>query len=310
MKEIEIVIVNWNSGCQLRECLESIEAFGAGFIDRVTIVDNGSIDDSLTIDGGELFSIDIIQARENLGFAKACNRGATKGTSPYLLFLNPDARLMANSIGNALAFMESEKATRVGICGVQLIDERGVTQRHCARFPSWRTYLGLATGLNRILPSLFPSHFLRDFDHLTSRTVDQVIGAFFLVRRELFQALGGFDERFFVYFEELDFSLRAKQAGWSTWYLSDAVAFHKGGGVSEQVKAHRLFYSLRSRLLYAFKHFPCVQAWVVVGVTLVLEFVSRMARAALRGSSQEFRDTARGYGMLWANLSRVLRKGT
>lgn len=305
--KIDIVIVNWNSGVQLAECLESIRQFGEDYVGRVVVVDNGSTDGSFEVNGAGL-TFELIRTKENLGFSRACNLGAEQCTAPYLLFLNPDARLMAGSLQTALVFMNNEKSERIGICGIRLIDEFGATQRNCARFPSWRTYFGLATMLKNISPRLFPPHFLQEFDHMTSRTVDQVIGAFFLVRHNLFQELGGFDERFFVYFEELDFSLRARQAGWTTWYLAEAVAFHKGGGVSEQVKAHRLFYSLRSRILYAFKHFSRTQAWSVVGVTLLIESVSRLARGVLHGSGQELRDTARGYGMLLADLQNIIRK--
>jgi GT2 family glycosyltransferase len=305
-KLADIVIVNWNSGKQLENCLNSIKNYKDDNVGDIVIVDNGSIDSSLDI---VLDDIDIFikHMAKNFGFAYACNVGSVASQATYLLFLNPDAELLGGGLKKAIDFMQSPEAVNIGICGVRLIDENGHTQRHCAHFPTWRTYLGQVMGLQHFLPRQFPPHFMIEFDHLSSREVDQVIGAFFLVRREVFEKLGGFDERFFVYFEELDFSLRARQAGWRTWYLAEAVAFHKGGGTSEQVKAHRLFYSLRSRMLYAFKHFSPPAAWAVVAITMCIEPLSRLARALLRRSTQEIGDTWRGYTMLWRDMPNILK---
>jgi GT2 family glycosyltransferase len=304
----DIVIVNWNSGRFLRDCIDSIRAFGGDVVRRVVIVDNGSVDDSLDIDIAGL-PLDIFQAGKNLGFAKACNLGASGCASPYILFLNPDAALTEGALDKCMAFMQGGAAAQIGICGARLLDERGATQRHCAQFPVWRTYLGRTIGLDGFFPKVFPSNFMREFDHLTSRRVDHVIGAFFLVRRSVFEDLEGFDERFFVYLEDLDFSLRAVRAGWSTWYLAEAVALHKGGGSSQRVKAKRLFYSLRSRMLYAMKHFSKGDAFAVILLTLFIEPVTRLVRAALRGSVQEGWDTLRGYAMVWKAVPELFRSG-
>jgi GT2 family glycosyltransferase len=150
---------------------------------------------------------------------------------------------------------------------------------------------------------------MAEWDHAQTRQVDQVIGAFFLVRRGLFESLHGFDERFFVYFEEVDFAYRARQAGWLSVYLADAQAFHAGGGTSNQVKARRLFYSLRSRLLYAFKHFSWTGAVGVLLATLLLEPVSRTALALFRHSWAGLKETWAAYGMLWRWLPQWVFKG-
>ncbi len=303
---VDIVIVNWNSETQLADCVSSIEKFGGGIVDLVSIVDNGSTDNSLRL-GATSVEVRLVELGYNAGFARACNIGARTGIAPYILFLNPDARLLPNGLQAAIAYMESPVARDVAICGVRLLNENGHVERSCARFPTWRTYVGKVLGLSRLLPHRFPLHFMVEFDHLSGREVDQVIGAFFLVRRDVFEALGGFDERFFVYFEELDFSLRARRAGWRTWFLGEATAFHKGNGTTDQVKAHRLFYSLRSRILYAFKHFPAGEAWLVAVTSLVIEPIVRLLRAGLNMSRQELYDTWRGVIMLWRDLPRILK---
>jgi GT2 family glycosyltransferase len=147
---------------------------------------------------------------------------------------------------------------------------------------------------------------MREWDHASDREVDQVMGAFFMTRSVLFSALGGFDERFFVYFEEVDFSYRAHLAGWRSMYLSDVRAYHKGGGTSEMAKANRLFYSLRSRILYSYKHFTWSSATAVLIVTAVIEPAARIVMAGVRMSLAEIRDTIRGYGLFLHDLPRIL----
>lgn len=297
----DIVIVNWNSGPMLRECIESIINHRDG-VGRIVVVDNGSSDSSANLPSRLASACDIVFANRNLGFAKACNLGASRCASPFVLFLNPDARLTEPSVARVIAFMEAPEGARYGICGIKLLGRHGDVERHCANFTDTSTYLGHVLGVSGRFPRLFTPHFMRDFDHLHSRPVDQVIGAFFFVRRSLFDALRGFDERYFVYFEEVDFALRARKAGWDTYYLADATAYHYGGGTSEKVKAKRLFYSLRSRLQYAHQHFSTMGFVTTVIVTLVLEPISRLAQAGGRGSMDDVSNVLRAYLLLARNL--------
>lgn len=308
MTRLRIVIVNWNAGTLLRDCVHSIEgAVRDGFVlEKLVIVDNGSTDDSLYGLSSSALRLEIIANSRNMGFASACNQGAQGCNAEYLLFLNPDTRLYADSLTVPLAFMERKENKSVGICGIQLIDASGEISRSCARFPEPATFLSAMLGMNRLAPRVFKSHFMSEWDHKENRQVDQVIGAFFLLRQKLFEQLDGFDERFFVYFEDLDFSFRAHQSGWSTWYLADAHAYHKGGGTSEQIKATRLFYSLRSRILYGYKHFPAFQASLLLLGTLCIEPVTRMAFSLLRGEIRSVGETFGAYLMLYRAMPEIL----
>lgn len=303
---VSIVVVNWNSGVQLRNCVDSIAQYGAGLVEKTIVVDNGSLDGSdASVEG--LLNVTLIRTGTNLGFGKACNLGAHKAKSDYLLFLNPDAALYAESLPRALAYMQDPINVKVGICGVQLLDETGHLSRSCARFPSSLGFVAHAVGLDRLFPRL--GHFMAEWDHAQTREVDHVIGAFFMFRRAVFESLNGFDEHFFVYLEDLDLSYRAHQAGWNSVYLANTRAFHAGGGTSNQVKARRLFYSLRSRLLYAFKHFSWLGAVGVLLATLFLEPFSRSALALLRQSWSGLKETWAAYGMLWRWLPQWVLKG-
>ena len=126
------------------------------------------------------------------------------------------------------------------------------------------------------------------------------------MRRSLFESLGGFDTRFFVYLEDLDFSLRASRAGWSSFYLTETQAYHRGGGTSEQVKATRLFYALRSRILYGYKHFRWTAATGLLLTTLLLEPLVRLGFALVKGTLTEVRETLQGYYLLWSTLPSVV----
>ncbi len=309
MIRLRIVIVNWNAGDQLAQCLRSIVlAERSGFdLERVVVVDNASGDDSLL--GIETLPLPLLIIRNdcNRGFAAACNQGAAVCGADYLLFLNPDTRLHADSLRLPLQFMTAEANQQVGICGIQLLDESGAVARSCARFPTPSMFYAAMLGLDRIWSRC--GLFMREWDHADTRAVDHVIGAFFLVRGRLYTQLGGFDERFFVYLEDLDFSWRARCAGWSSQFLAEASAYHKGGGTSEQIKATRLFYSLRSRLLYARKHFSVAQTVGLSVATLGIEPLARLVWALARGNGSALGETLAAYRMLYRHALQIWAAG-
>ena len=302
---LDIIIVNWNTGTLIRDCLESIsQARTAAFrLERLVVVDNSSADGSA--DGLEVLSeqpISVLHNDVNRGFAAACNQGAAGAQGDYLLFLNPDTRVFSDSLWRPLEFLEQKENNKFGICGVRHVDDSGAFSTSCARFPTPRIFFGQMTGLSRLFPTWFPSHLMPESECLESREVDQVIGAFFLVRRTLFEAMGGFDPRFFVYFEEVDFSLRACQAGFRSFYLATTTVYHKGGGSSQQAKSSRLFYSLRSRLLYGFKHYSLLEAFTVAILTLTVEMAARLLAALGSMSPSKLVETVQGYSALFVCL--------
>lgn len=307
---LDIVIVNWNSGEQLRQCLGSIAAAErTGLqLERVVVVDNASSDGSEECLEGIGIPFMLIRNADNRGFAAACNQGAKGSQADYLLFLNPDTRLFSDSLVSSIGFLEGEGAGDIGICGVQLVDEEGNVSRSCARFPTVRTFVYRALGLDKLNPVMFPGHLMLDWDHRESREVDQVIGAFFLVRSAVFERLDGFDERFFVYFEEADFSLRASRLGWKSYYLASARAYHKGGGSSGQAKARRLLYSLTSRILYGYKHFSALDATLLLLFAATIEPLSLVVWYLIKRSVKDVRESIAGYCLFYASLPRLFRE--
>ena len=307
---VGIIIVNWNAGRQLLECLESIDKYLTGYcLFEVFVVDNASLDQSIAlIEEQEFkFKLKVIKSSENLGFSKACNLGALQCAHvEYLLFFNPDTKLLGSlAIESAVDFLKNNP--EYGICGVQLMNEQGQISKTCARFPGFLNFLYDAIGLSKLFPNCFLSTHMTDWDHASSRRVDHVIGAFYLIGNTVFSELHGFDERFFVYLEDLDLSYRAALQGYKSYYYAEVRAFHKGGGTSSQVKSKRLFYSIRSTLLYITKYFHWYQVLCLFFMILLIEPLIRLLFCLLKLDLKSAVNTIMAYKMLYFDLANIIR---
>jgi N-acetylglucosaminyl-diphospho-decaprenol L-rhamnosyltransferase len=281
---LDIVIVNWNAGTYLRDCLRSIaEARRSTFdLGHVVLVDNASDDGSIDNLGELALPLRVLRNADNRGFAAACNQGARAGNANLLLFLNPDTRLFPNTLDLSVAFMADPGNSDIGICGGQMVGADGTREVSCSRFPTLIMLLAKMTKLSDVFPQWFPAQRVAPTEMESSGVVDQVIGAYFLIRRSLFEALHGFDERFFMYMEDVDLSYRANQLGYASQFLADVRVHHKGNVSSEQIHGARLFYVLRSRTEYARKHWPAWKAVVLAILSLTIEIPARAMVAAGR----------------------------
>jgi N-acetylglucosaminyl-diphospho-decaprenol L-rhamnosyltransferase len=309
---VTTVIVNWNTGTCLRECLDAL--YSASSCDGVpveaVVVDNASTDGSLdaAIDGHS--TAQVIRNDTNMGFAFACNQGAACATGELLLFLNPDTRVATGNLATVVGFMRENFRRNVGICGVRLVDDDGSARTTAARFPSLRTYVGSTLHLSRWMPSIFPDHFYGDAATLVSRQVDHVSGAFFLVPRGFFEQMGGFDERYFVYYEEVDFARRSLDAGYGSWLVANTECYHCGMVSSSKALSRRLYYNIRSRTLYAVVHWSAPAAALLTIMTLVFEAPLRFGAACLRKGTMTPATVAVAYFMFVRWLLRCLwRRG-
>ncbi|HEY5406522.1 MAG TPA: glycosyltransferase family 2 protein [Ginsengibacter sp.] len=297
---VDIVIVNWNSGNYLAKCIQSIfTKINEKLITNVFIIDNDSSDDSLL----KLSLHDklvVVNNSQNNGFSKACNQGFKLCTAPFVLLLNPDTSLNDTTLSDCISFMNAH--LEIDILGCQLLNDEGSTTCSCARFPSPIRFFYDATGLSKIAPKLFkPALLMTDWDHKSSRYVDQVMGAFMFMQISIFEKVGYFDERFFVYYEELDFSKRLYELGGKSFFNCYIKAVHSGGGTTNNVKAMRLFLNLHSRLLYSKKHFNLAGYNFVKFCTFFIEPITRNLLLLLKGNFKEIKDIYQGYVLLFKN---------
>lgn len=303
---VSVVIVNWNAGDLLRACVHSVmTACNTQGLVEIIIVDNGSTDSSaLALQGTP--GVTVVRNETNEGFARACNQGAAAAGGRYLLFLNPDCELRGDAITPCIRELESGDLSLAAVT-VRLVDEQNHTWRSCQRFPDFVTLLSILSGAGRAIPWLPRDHFMSEWAHDCDRDVDNIIGAFYFIRRDVFERLGGFDERFFVYWEDVDLSRRVHDAGMRIRFLSEPTVFHLGGGTTDKVKALRMFFTTRSRVLYAFKHLPRWQAWCHALLTATLEPAVRLAERAVRGKWADAREVLRAFGMFYRDIPGMAR---
>ena len=290
--QLDIVIVNWNTGECLRRCLESVAKAAARVaLGTVVVVDNASTDGSANLSQSPL-PVAVMRNSENVGFAAACNQGAAGGNADLLLFLNPDTVLEPHTLRAGIEAMAAAAVPPRGICGGYLVGHDGAPTFSASHFPTLANVVLGTLHLDRVLPGATPRHLsARELVH--SRTVDQVIGAFFLVRRSLYEELDGFDERFFLYYEEVDFSVRAASLGWTSYVDRKVTLQHIGNVSARNSHGLALYHSLRSRSVYASRHWPPWQASVLDAFTIAVELPVRLLRAIAAGSPAEIGEVLR-----------------
>jgi len=303
---IDIVIVNWNTGILLEECLTTLSQ--DPFIKnnaRIIVVDNDSHDNSWAIAKNYNEQLVLLHRSEkNHGFAAACNTGAKLGNAKYLLFLNPDTQIPIGIVERSL--QRFSEMPDVGVLGIRMFGDDQILQRSCARFPSLGTSLGKMVGMERWWPN-FKSLHMQDWAHDESRAVNHVIGAYYLMERELFERMNGFDERFFVYLEDVDLSRRVHDVGLKVFYEADLDAYHLGGGSSQQIRAKRLYYSTESLFLYVLKHLGVTTGTIVIVATFLIEFPIRILRALVSGRLVDIGHILRAGTWLARSLPSVYR---
>ncbi len=300
---VDIVIVNWNGGDYLSKCLDTIFLKNnEDVVGTVFIVDNNSSDKSLN-DVINYEKVRVIKNEDNNGFSKACNQGFKLCTSPYVLLLNPDTQLFETTLKQCVSFMREH--LEIDILGCQLLNDVGNISYSCARFPTPDRYFFDITGMSKFAPKIFtPALLMTDWDHKDSRKVNQVMGAFMFMRLPIFKQYGYFDERFFVYYEELDFSKRIYDAGGITYFNATIKAIHSGGGTTNSVKSFRLFLNMRSRLQYAKKHFSFFGYVFVLICTYAIEPFTRSTLLLFRGRFKEIGETLKAYKLLLVENGR------
>jgi len=295
MKEkpiLSIVIVSWNVREDLRECLQSLfrdeECRVKGGEIEVIVVDNASTDGTAEMVEGEFPQVKLLANHQNLGYTKANNIGINYSRGKYILLLNPDTIVHQGALQALIECAESHP--EAGVIGAKLLNPDGSIQRSARSFPD----IGAGLFRNTFLGRLFPNnpfvrrYLLTDFSYDEIREVDWVSGAAMLVRRNLIERIGGLDERFWAYCEDVDLCWRAWQAGYKVLFCPNTVITHKVGRSSDQrlvpslIQHHKsmwLFYLKNYRNRYPMVFFP------LIGLGILL----RLAGALLKVASHRLR---------------------
>lgn len=302
MLEVSVIIVTRNTRDLALQAVRSVADHGDGLAVEAIVVDNGSSDGTVNALRQTFPGVICLESKKNLGFAKAVNWAATHAKGDFLLLLNSDAELQPGSLRDALAWMRAHP--RCGVCGAQLVHENGSRQNSIANFPTLSTELLNKSLLRLLLPGRYPGKE-RVFDSPVE--VETVIGAFMFVRRELWDSLGGLDERFFFFMEETDFCFQARRAGWSTMHLPQVRVTHGGGQSAKQVlPAARVEY-WRSRYAYFGKnHGPLTRLVLRIGlaVRLLVDWIAALSVAGLTfGRNERWRNRLKVCSvLLWWHL--------
>lgn len=307
---VNVVIVSWHHERWLRACISAIASAGQnGFtLGSVVVVDNAA---ALPMDslGTGATSVTVIRNEENRGFARACNQGAARCSGDYLLFLNPDTIVRPDALSRAIAALQTPSNADVAIVGLRIVDTKQVTQRTCGRFPNLRALAAQTLGLSRLTVARFPGIRMTDWPHDSTRDVDFVCGAALLVHRYVFEILGGFDERLFLYLEDADLALRARERGWRTRFCDTAVVEHASGWSQGTHRSWRLAHSWRSLLVYGWTHLGALRALALAALVFSLAPIARIGEALSVRSASPVTDAGRALLQLIGLLRQDLLDG-
>jgi len=252
MTDLSIVVVNWNVRDLLRRCLRSIFAAPSP-APEVIVVDNASSDGSAEMVRAEFPQVALIANADNRGFPAGNNQGLAVARGRYVMTLNPDTEIAGAAPGRIVAYLDAHP--EIGALGPQLHNPDGSIQSSRRRFPTFATALFESTWLQGIAPrGVLRRFYVDDVPPDRTQEVDWVTGACLVVRREVLDRVGGFDEGFFMYSEELDWCKRIKSAGWKIVYLPEAQVIHHAGKSSEQAVAARHSHFQTSKVRYFCKH--------------------------------------------------------
>ncbi len=280
VKKIGIIVVNWNCGNLTYQAIRPYLNYKSHkIICEIVVVDNASVDDSIAI--LKPLAITLIENSTNMGFGHACNQALKKINTDYILLLNPDTKSEVATLELLTDFLENN--TGYAVTGPQQQYENGEIVRSCGRFPSFKTSVWELLGLSKILPLVFtPTPIMTDFDHRESREVDHIMGSYMLIRKSIIDVTGFMNEKYFVYWEDIDLSKRINNKGFKSYYNTNCVISHATGASGDKATAQRLFYSISARKTYWKIHFNKLLVPALIFLSLTIEPLLRIIRAPSR----------------------------
>lgn len=278
MIDISIIIVNWNVKDLLDKCLASLHngsvavnvPQGSLPVVEIIVVDSASIDDSVAMIRETYPAVKLLAQSENVGFTRGNNIGFTEANGRYLFLLNPDTEIIDDVIPQLLSYMDTHP--EVGIIGPHTLNSDGTHQSTRRRFPTVATGIYESTWLEPLAPKSINTRYkMLDTDNDAVLPVDWVQGSAMLVRREVYAQIGGLDEGYLMYSEEMDWCKRAQDTGWDIVYYGKAFITHHGGQSSGQVAAFTQIQFHTSKLRYFRKHHGYI-SYITLRTIILLQF--------------------------------------
>ena len=261
--KLSVIIVNYNVKHFLELCLCSVQKAIAGIPAEIIVVDNCSADNSIDYLQPKFPAIQFIANKENLGFAKGCNIGLSLATGKYILFLNPDTFVPEDCFQKCISFLESH--ADAGALGIRMLDGRGKFLKESKRaIPSPMTSLYKLFGLSILFPrsKVFSKYHLGHLNENENNEVDVLAGAFMMIKKEVLEKVGSFDEIFFMYGEDVDLSYRIQKGGYKNYYFAESCIIHfKGESTRKGTMNYvRMFYNAMS--IFVRKHYSGSRAGI------------------------------------------------
>lgn len=296
--DLSVCIVNWNTRQDLEQAITSVLQSDPELELQVIVLDNASSDGTPEMVREQFRSVKLLESAENLGFAKGYNRAAEEAEGRHILMLNPDTVVQAGALRALVRFLDSRQ--EAGAAAPRLLNSDGTLQYSCRRLPGPMAAILRNTLLGRLVPGnrFTRDYLMADWDHRTVKQVDWVSGAALCIRRETWSEVGGFDEGYFMYAEDIDWCLRARQAGWHIYYVPESVVVHRIGRSSDQRPVPMVVEFHRSMARFYRRHYarqwpfglrwlPLAGIWargaLVLLQTMVAQARDRLTRTESRG---------------------------
>lgn len=259
--DISVIIVNYNVKYFLEQCLCSAQKALMNLEGEIIVIDNASADGSMEYLQPIFKNVHFTVNNKNLGFGKACNRGLAIAKGKYVLFLNPDTIVPENCFEKSIAFLEAYKDA--GALGIRMLDGAGKFLKESKRaFPSPQTSFYKLTGLARLFPhsKTFSRYHLGYLNEHQNHVIDVLAGAYMMIKKEVLDKVGGFDEVFFMYGEDVDLSYRIQKAGYKNYYFSESSIIHFKGESTRKGSLNyvKMFYQAMS--VFVRKHYGTQKA--------------------------------------------------
>ena len=248
--DLSIIIVSWNVKEKLKDNLRAL--FGSQHASfEVIVIDNNSKDQTVAMLIKDYPKVKIIANTENFGFARANNQGIRQASGKYVLLLNPDMRVFDDTLSSMISWMNTHE--QAAVAGCKLVGENSEIVKQIRSFPELSNQLAIILKIPHLIPGVLNKYLRNDFDYNRSAKVDSIRGGFFMIRTEVIKKVGLLDERYFLWFEEVDYCRRVKSAGLEVWYSNAAECIDLVGQSFKQVNLALKQKYFRDSMLKYFK---------------------------------------------------------